>query len=70
MNQPTPLQAAPGHERRRLLVADVMASLDEVPELPVREQLARLDEAQSVLAAVLNNQGAAQVTIPGTHISR
>ncbi|MCC2593183.1 hypothetical protein LKO27_07135 [Tessaracoccus sp. OS52] len=67
MNQPTPKDAAPAVERRRELVAEAMANLAEVEQLPTTEQLARLDETQAVLAAVLNNQEVSQLGIPGVH---
>lgn len=43
-----------------------MATVDDVEELPLAEQLQRLDEAQQVLAAVLQNSSdIPQSGIPG-----
>lgn len=49
------------------MVADVMASLSEVDALPTDERLAQLDEAQRVLASVLQDQGANQLGLPGVN---
>lgn len=65
MNIPTPRDAAPGTERRQQLVSDAMDALDGVESLPVAEQLVRLQEAQGVLAAVLQNSDVSQIGIPG-----
>lgn len=67
MTSPTPKDATPALERRKQLVADAMASLDGVADLPTPDQLARLDEVQGLLAAVLNNQDVNQLGIPGVH---
>lgn len=67
MTAPTPKDAAPAVERRKELVEDTMSGLEDVGNLPTTEQLARLDETQGVLAAVLNNQGISQLGIPGVH---
>lgn len=67
MTAPTPKDAAPAVERRKELVVEAMAALEGVGDLPTPEQFARLDETQSVLAAVLNNQGISQLGIPGVH---
>lgn len=67
MTSATPRDAAPAVERRKELVAEAMGALEDVGELPTREQLTRLDEAQTVLAAVLNNQDISQLGIPGVH---
>lgn len=55
MSLPTPRSAAPADQRRQDLVAEAMAALEGVEELPLEEQAARLTEAQSVLAGVLSN---------------
>lgn len=67
MTGPTPKDAAPALERRKELVAEAMAAVAEVGKLSTTEQLARLDEVQGVLAAVLNNQDVGQLGIPGVH---
>ncbi|GAB3813773.1 hypothetical protein GCM10028820_08760 [Tessaracoccus terricola] len=67
MTSPTPRDATPALEQRKQLVADAMDSLDGVAELTTPEQLARLDEVQGILAAVLNNQDVNQLGIPGVH---
>ncbi|TRY16645.1 hypothetical protein FOJ82_15805 [Tessaracoccus rhinocerotis] len=67
MTSPTPRDAAPAVERRKELVAEAMSGLDGVGEADTAEQLARLDEAQTILAAVLNNQDVNQLGIPGVH---
>lgn len=67
MDQPTPRDAAPAVERRRELVAEAMGRVADLAGRPTAEQLARLDEAQSVLAGVLNNEGVNQLGIPGVH---
>lgn len=66
MTQPTPLDAAPAVQRRQLLVADAMAGLDDLDELSVPDQFARLQEAATVLSGVLQNSGdLSQLGIPG-----
>ncbi len=60
---PTPGTAAPSGVRRQRAVQDAMASVEDVGELSVAEQLQRLDEAQQVLAAVLQNSS--DITQPG-----
>lgn len=63
---PTPRSAAPNEVRRTELVAEAMAALDGIDELPLEEQTAKLAEAQTVLQAVLNNDPAvSQLGIPG-----
>ncbi len=44
---------APEVADRQQAVADLMAQLDDVAELPVGEQLERLDRAQQVLSSIL-----------------
>lgn len=62
----TPRDAAPSVVRRQEIVQQVLDSLDGVAEVPVGEQVDRLSEAQSVLAAVLNNDSdISQMGIPG-----
>lgn len=63
METPSPMQAAPPALRRQRAVQDAMAGLEEVGELPVTQQLQRLDEAQQVLAAVL--QKSSDIPQPG-----
>ena len=66
MTVPTPRSAAPSDVRRAELVTEVMAGLEHIDHLPVADQAALLSEAQTVLAAVLNNDPAlAQLGIPG-----
>lgn len=66
MSAPTPRNAAPADVRRGELVADAMAALEGIDDLPLADQAARLSEAQSVLAAVLSNDpDVAQLGIPG-----
>lgn len=66
MTSPTPRSAAPSDVRRVELVEAAMAALEDVDSLPLGEQADRLSEAQSVLAAVLNNDpGVSQLGIPG-----
>lgn len=67
MNRPTPRDTAPAVERRKELVADAMSTLEDVAGLTTAEQLARLDEVQGVLAAVLDNRDVGQLGIPGVH---
>lgn len=55
MDNPTPTTAAPMALRRQQAVQNTMASVEDITELPVPDQLQRLDEAQQVLAAVLQN---------------
>lgn len=58
---PTP----PG-SRRHYAIRDAMASVEDMDELSTAEQLQRLDEAQQVLAAVLQNSSEIpQPGIPG-----
>lgn len=65
MSEVTPRQVAPAHVRRQSLVDDAMAALEGVEQLPLAEQLTRLEEAQAVLARVLDNPDEAQRPIPG-----
>lgn len=66
MTAPTPRIAAPSDVRRLQLVADVIAGLQGVEDAPLDDQVARLSEAQVVLAGVLNNDpGLGQLGIPG-----
>jgi len=63
---PTPRSAAPGDLRRQELVAELVASLDGVEDLPLPEQTARLTEAQRILAGVLSNDPMiTQLGLPG-----
>lgn len=64
--RPLPGPAAPAGSRRQRAVHDVMATVDDVSDLPLVEQLQCLDEAQQVLAAVLQNSSDnPQPGIPG-----
>lgn len=66
MDMPTPGTAAPTEVRRKQAVSDAMAMVENLAELPVREHLQRLDEAQQVLSAVLRNSSdLSQPGIPG-----
>lgn len=62
-SNPSPGSAAPYGGRRQQAVQDAMASAEEIGELGVAEQLQRLDEAQQVLAAVL--QKSSDIPQPG-----
>ncbi len=63
---PSPASAAPSDVRRQHAVQDAMASVADMSELSVTEQLQRLDEAQQVLAAVLHRSSdLPQPGIPG-----
>ncbi len=63
---PTLGSAAPSDVRRTELVGEVVAGLEQMDELPLEEQTAKLTEAQAVLQAVLNNEpGVSQLGIPG-----
>lgn len=63
---PTPRSAAPSDVRRTELVGEVVAGLEQMDELSLEEQTAKLTEAQAVLQAVLNNEpGVSQLGIPG-----
>lgn len=63
---PSPGSAAPSGVRRQQAVQDAMASVDDMAELGVTEQLQRLGEAQQVLAAALDNRSdIPQPGIPG-----
>lgn len=63
---PSPGTTAPSGVRRQQAVQDAMASVEEIGELGVTEQLQRLDEAQQVLAAVLQKSSdIPQSGIPG-----
>lgn len=65
-SNPSPGSAAPSEVRRQQAVQDAMASVEEIGELDVAEQLQRLDEAQQVLAAVLlKSSDIPQPGIPG-----
>lgn len=59
----TPGSAAPPGVRRQQAVQDAMASVENIGDLSVREQLQRLDETQQVLAAVL--QKSSDIPQPG-----
>lgn len=66
MSLRTPRPAAPSDVRRSQVVANVMASLEGVAELPLEDRIARLTEAQAVLAGVLDDDpGVGQPGIPG-----
>ena len=66
MDTPTPSTAAPAGIRRQQAVQEAMASVDDIADLGVVEQLQRLDEAQQVLAAVLQKSSdIPQASIPG-----
>lgn len=66
MEKPTPGIAAPAAVRRQQAVQDAMSSVEDIAERSVPEQLQRLDEAQQVLAAVLQNSSdIPQAGIPG-----
>ncbi len=60
---PSPGTAAPSGIRRQQAVHEAMASVEDIGELSVAEQLQRLDEAQQVLAAVL--QKSSDIPQPG-----
>ncbi len=60
---PSPGTAAPSGVRRQQAVQDAMSSVESISELAVAEQLQRLDEAQQVLAAVL--QKSSDIPQPG-----
>ncbi len=62
-SNPSPGSAAPSGVRRQQAVQDAMASVEEIGDLGVAEQLQRLDEAQQVLAAVL--QKSSDIPQPG-----
>lgn len=63
---PVPGPVASAESRRQRAVHDAMATVDDAGELPLAEQLQRLDEAQQVLAAVLQNSSdIPQPGIPG-----
>ncbi len=59
----TPRGAAPADERRQQLVAELMAGLEGIEELPLEEQTARLTGAQRTLAGILSNDPT--ITQPG-----
>ncbi|MEO7588632.1 MAG: hypothetical protein ABIS84_11465 [Arachnia sp.] len=62
----SPMQAAPAAIRRQQAVQDAMASVDDIAELTVGDQLQRLDEAAQVLSAVLQKSSdIPQSGIPG-----
>lgn len=63
MDTPTPSSAAPAGIRRQQVVHEVMASVEGIAELSVADQLQRFDEAQQVLAAVL--QKSSDIPQPG-----
>lgn len=63
METPTPSSAAPAGIRRQQAVHEAMASVEDMTESPVAQQLQRLDEAQQVLAAVL--QKSSDIPQPG-----
>lgn len=65
MSVPTPRGAAPGTERRKTLVAEAMAQVTDIEHLPTGERTARLDEAQRLLSAALQDAPMAQAGIPG-----
>ncbi len=66
MEIPTPTTAAPSGVRRQQAVQEAMVSVEHITELPVPQQLQRLDEAQQVLAAVLQRSSdIPQAGIPG-----
>lgn len=66
MDFPTPASAAPSGVRRQQAVRDAMAVVEDIEQFPVPNQLQRLDEAQQVLAAVLQNStDIPQPGIPG-----
>ncbi len=65
MGETTPRDAVTATERRKERVAEAMAGLDGIDRLETGDQLARLDEAQSVLAGVLANATVGQLGLPG-----
>ncbi|MDO5736859.1 MAG: hypothetical protein Q4P15_10340 [Propionibacteriaceae bacterium] len=66
MENPTPSTAAPTEVRRQRAVQEALASVESITDLSVTEQLQKLDEAQQVLAAVLQNSShIPQPGIPG-----
>ncbi|MGV8845444.1 hypothetical protein [Tessaracoccus sp.] len=66
MEIPTPITAAPTGVRRQQAVHEAMVSVEHITELSVPQQLQRLDEAQQVLAAVLQRSSdIPQAGIPG-----
>ncbi len=63
---PSPGSAASSGARRQRAIYEAMASVDDIVDLPVAEQLQRLDEVQQVLSAVLQNASdIPQPEIPG-----
>lgn len=60
---PSPQTAAPSGVRRQQAVQEAMASVENIGELGVAEQLQRLHDAQQVLAAVL--QKSSDIPQPG-----
>ena len=66
MTVPTPRSVAPNDVRRTELVAEAMAALEGIDDLPLEEQATLLGEVQGVLAAVLaNDPDVQQLGIPG-----
>lgn len=63
MENPTPTSAAPAGVRRQQAVQEAMTSVEDLAELSVPDQVQRLDEAQQVLAAVL--QKSSDIPQPG-----
>ncbi len=63
METPSPGSAAPVGLRRQQAVHDAMASVEDIGDMSVSEQLQRLDETQQVLAAVL--QKSSDIPQPG-----
>ena len=60
-----PKDAVPTHTRRKELVSEALSHVEGTEELPVAEQLSRLNEAHALLAAVLNDAPVQQLGIPG-----
>lgn len=70
MGETTPRDAVPATERRKEQVAEAMAGLTGIENIDTRDQFARLDEAQSVLAGVLANATGGQPGLPGLREER
>lgn len=61
-----PSALTPKNVGRAQLVSDLMDSLGALQELPTEQQLAKLEQAQRLLHAVLmNDVDAAQLGLPG-----
>lgn len=65
MTAPTPRNAAAGTERRKALVEEALSQVSDISHLSTSERTARLDEAQRLISAALQDAPAAQAGIPG-----